>query len=172
MVVKITDELIKEKLSRDESRELLILIRKEAIPPILFLGDRPSLIEYFENLQTNFQNYTEKDYKIYGKTIEMVKDKLRIKELYERVSPDLYGCMIHWNLSWNDQKKKNQEYNSMKKLPKQDNKTYLSERKSGYRSNANKIRYPKKNRKTAWKRFYRLFPHLNPKLNEDLTNKT
>jgi hypothetical protein len=27
-------------------------------------------------------------------------------------------------------------------------------------SNANTIRFPKKCRKTAWKRFYRLFPHL------------
>jgi hypothetical protein len=26
--------------------------------------------------------------------------------------------------------------------------------------NRNKIRYPKKCRKTAWKRFYKLFPHL------------
>jgi hypothetical protein len=26
--------------------------------------------------------------------------------------------------------------------------------------NCNKIRYPKKVRKTAWKRFYKLFPHL------------
>lgn len=29
-------------------------------------------------------------------------------------------------------------------------------------SNKNKIRYPKKCRKTAWKRFYKLFPHLKP----------
>lgn len=28
--------------------------------------------------------------------------------------------------------------------------------------NANKIRYPKQCRKTAWKRFYKLFPHLKP----------
>lgn len=27
-------------------------------------------------------------------------------------------------------------------------------------SNRNKIRYPRKCRKTAWKRFYKLFPHL------------
>jgi hypothetical protein len=29
--------------------------------------------------------------------------------------------------------------------------------------NINKIRYPKKCRKTAWKRFYKLFPHLKEK---------
>jgi hypothetical protein len=32
----------------------------------------------------------------------------------------------------------------------------------GYASNKNKIRYPKKVRKTAWKRFYKLFPFLDP----------
>lgn len=30
------------------------------------------------------------------------------------------------------------------------------------RSNRSKIRYPRKVRKTAWKRFYKLFPHLKP----------
>lgn len=30
-------------------------------------------------------------------------------------------------------------------------------------SGSSRIRFPKKKRKTAWKRFYRLFPNLNPK---------
>jgi len=166
MVSKITDELIKEKLPKVEAQELLTFIKKEAISPVLFLRDRPSLVEYFENFQNNFQDYTDKDYQIYGKTIDMVKDKLRIKELYERISDDLYGCMIHWNLAWNDQRKKHSEYNSVKKPAKQDNKTYFSKRREGYSSNANKVRYPKKNRKTAWKRFYRLFPHLKSEEND------
>lgn len=29
-------------------------------------------------------------------------------------------------------------------------------------NNRSKIRFPKKKRKTAWKRFYKLFPHLKP----------
>lgn len=32
--------------------------------------------------------------------------------------------------------------------------------------NINMVRYPKKVRKTAWKRFYRLFPHLKPDTNQ------
>jgi hypothetical protein len=35
----------------------------------------------------------------------------------------------------------------------------------GGHSNPNKIRYPRKARKTAWKRFYKLFPHLKPSTN-------
>lgn len=38
-----------------------------------------------------------------------------------------------------------------------DNKDVLV---GGGGDNKNKIRYPKKCRKTAWKRFYKLFPHL------------
>ena len=51
-------------------------------------------------------------------------------------------------------------YNSMPKEPMQDNKTYsLSSYSTNY-YNPNTIRYPKKCRKTAWKRFYKLFPTL------------
>jgi len=51
------------------------------------------------------------------------------------------------------------DYSSMPKNPKQDNKSYLN---IGSRwSNARKVRFPKLVRKTAWKRFYKLFPHLD-----------
>ncbi len=36
-------------------------------------------------------------------------------------------------------------------------------------SNRNKIRYPRKCRKTAWKRFYKLFPHLKENDNTKLS---
>jgi hypothetical protein len=42
-----------------------------------------------------------------------------------------------------------------------DNKDQLVIGKRNH-SNRNKIRYPRKKRKTAWKRFYKLFPHLKP----------
>lgn len=55
------------------------------------------------------------------------------------------------------------EYRKRPVVQRKDNK----DRTVGSRgSNRNKIRYPKKVRKTAWKRFYKLFPHLNPKNNE------
>lgn len=37
-------------------------------------------------------------------------------------------------------------------------------------SNKNTIRYPSKKRKTAWKRFYKIFPHLDPKNKKDGNN--
>ena len=50
-------------------------------------------------------------------------------------------------------------YSLMPKEPKQDNKNPLSNYPTNY-YNSNTIRYPKKCRKTAWKRFYKLFPVL------------
>ena len=55
---------------------------------------------------------------------------------------------------------------SQKPIPvRKDNKDFInySRSRSSYCSNGNKIRYPRKVRKTAWKRFYKLFPHLMPK---------
>ena len=51
-------------------------------------------------------------------------------------------------------------YDKMPKNLRQDNKSYINFGSGG--SNAGKIRLPKKCRKTAWKRFYKLFPKLKP----------
>lgn len=54
-------------------------------------------------------------------------------------------------------------YKARPAIQRKDNK----DRAVGSRgSNRNKIRYPRKVRKTAWKRFYKLFPHLDPKNND------
>lgn len=55
------------------------------------------------------------------------------------------------------------EYKKRPVVQRRDNK----DRRVGSRgSNRNKIRYPRKVRKTAWKRFYKLFPHLDPANND------
>jgi hypothetical protein len=51
----------------------------------------------------------------------------------------------------------------MPKPKQQDNKGYIVGG-GGCRTNANKIRYPKKNRsKRVWRIFYAMFPHLAKK---------
>ena len=52
------------------------------------------------------------------------------------------------------------DYDSMPKPPKKDNKDYKVG-SGGF--NKNTIRFPKKVRKTAWKRFFKLFPKLRYK---------
>lgn len=51
---------------------------------------------------------------------------------------------------------------SYKQMPKPDRRDNKHTHVGSSGDNRNKIRYPKKCRKTAWKRFYKLFPHLKP----------
>ena len=58
-------------------------------------------------------------------------------------------------------------HNVYKKRPiriRKDNKDVINYGSGG--SNSHSIRYPRKCRKTAWKRFYKLFPGLKPEENE------
>ncbi len=60
-----------------------------------------------------------------------------------------------------EQSARHKEYKKTPIRVRQDNKNSIN-----YGSGSpghSTIRYPKKNRKTAWKRFYKLFPHLDPK---------
>lgn len=52
-------------------------------------------------------------------------------------------------------------YTLMPRSPRKDNKDYKSG--GGNSNNPNTIRYPKKVRKTAWKRFLKLFPFAKDK---------
>jgi hypothetical protein len=56
----------------------------------------------------------------------------------------------------------------MAKPERKDNKTYTN--KGNGWGGRGMIRYPSKKRKTAWKRFYKLFPHLKPKETVDNSN--
>lgn len=58
------------------------------------------------------------------------------------------------------QKARHSEYLVKPILIKKDNKDYTHGSGGSWR---NVIRYPRKKRKTAWKRFYKLFPRLKPK---------
>ena len=53
-----------------------------------------------------------------------------------------------------------QLYNKMPKRPRQDNKDFRN--KGNGQPQRGWLRYPRKKRRTAWKRFYKLFPHLDP----------
>lgn len=89
-----------------------------------------------------------------------------IHKLYDKANLSENERIYHWDYYHSLQYDLHKEYKKVSKLIRQDNKTYINNGSGG--SNANKIRYPKKCRKTAWKRFYKLFPHLKPK--EELNN--
>jgi hypothetical protein len=83
---------------------------------------------------------------------------LQIHNLYDKAKVDDIQRYAHWFYNKKDQMNIHYQQMYMIKPNRQDNKTYINY--GNGRSNANKIRFPKKCRKTAWKRFYKLFPHL------------
>lgn len=182
----ITDELIKEKLSKKEARKLITLTRRTDKPSInrLKLSFPPSSTSSSEedifikwiNQHENKLNY-EQEILVYFKKLKKYKssqtmvgnrieDILQCWDLYCKISDNYNKILEHWGKSYKEQSKLHKSYSTMSRSPRQDNKTYINKSLSGYSSNKNKIRYPKKKIKTAWKRFHKLFPHLDPKNNE------
>jgi len=83
-----------------------------------------------------------------------------IISMYEEAGVEEKDWAKHWEYNRLHQKEIRDGYKSMSRPARQDNKTYLNKSLHPFATNRNKIRYPRKARKTAWKRFYRLFPHL------------
>lgn len=110
------------------------------------------------------------NYDLYG-PISYVE--LNMKQIYlsdENPIRKIHNEMNRCNLTWEQFTeiwKETKEYKKLVTEPKQQRKGETRDNKDKMvgngRSNSNKIRYPKKKRKTAWKRFYKLFPHLKDK---------
>jgi hypothetical protein len=156
MIVK---DVIREKLSKKELHQLLSLCKKYYPLPFHVLKGQE---DYLKNNKKNSLGIY-----CYKKLLDVRK----IHTLYQKAGVVEADYLAHWTTERTVQRIKHDEYNRGLKPERKDNKTYLN-RGNGC-SNANKIRYPKKVRKTAWKRFYKLFPSLDPerekKLNEELT---
>jgi len=124
--------------------------------PIMVLGLRGDTRKSFEMHITNIKQYT-------------TKREPRAKELMtliESMGYDADKLMLEWltvSSATYRRRMKSRAYSKMPKNIRQDNKTYVNTSTSPS-SSYPKIRYPKKVRKTAWKRFYKLFPHLKPEL--------
>lgn len=138
-IINDIDEKI-NLLTRKERRTLLSLIRSNCF------FKKENLIYYKEVSHVNY------------------KGLIKIHELYEKVglTEELY--YLHWSHNYADQKSLNRNYDDMVKPLRKDNKDYINYGSGG--GNRSSIRYPKKCRKTAWKRFYKLFPKLKPKEEE------
>ena len=92
----------------------------------------------------------------YEEIFDLAKNlHIKMNDLYRR------WRIIH---AFRAKDKMDNKYGRMPKSPRQDNKTYIN--KGNGHPQRGWLRYPKKKRKTAWKRFYKLFPHLKPDENE------
>lgn len=94
------------------------------------------------------------------------KDLNSAKEIYQYYQNfgilDQDDISLHWQHYKKLQFSKHQEYKQMAKNPRQDNKDFINY--GNHDGRAGRIRYPRKCRKTAWKRFYKLFPKLREEI--------
>ena len=153
-------ETIQDKLSKREVHQLISLCKKYSPLPLHILQAHEDLLD------KNKKNYLGKSF--YKKLLDVRK----IHSFFQKAGVLESDYLQYWGFLREFYRNESNEYKKKTKPERKDNKDYINYGSSG--SNRNKIRYPKKVRKTAWKRFYRLFPSLDPerekKLNEELTS--
>jgi len=157
----VSRKSIEEKLSRKEVRELIKLCGTYFPFPLNILLEQEKLVR---NTKTNRRRFGE-DY------LKKIKECRRIHDLFLKVTANEEEYLAHWHIIKSTQSEKGIGYKHNAKPERKDNKTSINYgNRTGY---ARDVRYPAKTRKTAWKRFYRLFPSLKPKeeINETLTEK-
>jgi len=81
-----------------------------------------------------------------------------IKEIFQYLDNEGITDYAMWNKAYIRRYIQKSEYNRKPIRVRKDNKTSINWGSGG--GNRSSIRYPKKCGKTAWKRFYKLFPHL------------
>lgn len=122
---------------------------------------KQTVVEYLQGYEVSvrlaFEN--QKNSKIPKQYIEKTKERVEIFDLRIKLGISWEDFAIMWNEKVFEYKTNRAAYNKKPKLIKQDNKGYINGSGGGYTRD---IRYPSKKRKTTWKRFYKLFPKLDP----------
>ena len=133
-------------LSVDDQRTLNTLIRK---------------LHVYTKLGIESERNTFKDFPSIDKErIARLDEAIKVHTLYDKAGIDEKKRIVHWDMTYNIHLLNHRFYTENTKPERKDNKSYIN---YGNRDGkAGRIRYPSKKRKTAWKRFYKLFPHLKP----------
>lgn len=151
LIEKVDNQL--QSLNKKDKSKLMTLIRKDHARSKKELSSSLEIIHMMRGT------------KIWCKNIQNASI---IHSLYEKAGVNEIEMLNHWGYYRKKQLLLHYKMNTMAKPKRQDNKTYINRGSGG--SNANSIRYPKKCRKTAWKRFYRLFPRLKPEISDNSLN--
>ncbi len=147
-------------LTEKETRRLKALVNRQVgIPsPIIFMT-------HLKFSRNTYSNLIIKDAKeLY---LLLIKDGYDLVGDIKNNSKTYYIIIRYWKDQIELDKPK-YDFPSKPIQRKQDNKDTTV---GGGGSNRNKIRYPKKCRKTAWKRFYKLFPLLDPNKSDEEKQK-
>jgi len=140
---EITELALQEKLTHQQVKKLRNMTK---IVHVMTQANIESLASYVE--------------KHGGKMKRDFQTAKAILALYKQAGIELKDAYLHWGHNHYEQMKRHHSMNYMPKNPRQDNKSYINYGSGG--GNGASIRRPKKVRKTAWKRFYKLFPRLKP----------
>lgn len=131
-----------EKLSKEEWRRFNYLL---------------SLYDYLPKEMVK-QQVNDKNYLWRGKEL---KNAIEIYTFSDKLGFNEELIFSYWYIIRSLKKDRHEEYKKKPRRVRKDNKGTIN--RGGGHDNNNTIRKPKKVRKTAWKRFHKLFPHLDPK---------
>lgn len=155
--MEITKEYIKEKLSREDSRFLLNSITV-TFPGFFDYVPKESTYDNLCRSKSSLENF--KNPRVF-KQLDYIHKSIKIHELFKSLGLCEKEYLNYWSKVYKDFQSYREHQFTMKPNERKDNNGYYSG--SGNR-HGKTIRLPKKKRKTAWKRFYKLFPSLNKKL--------
>lgn len=85
------------------------------------------------------------------------KERLELLELFVQLKFSDQQALDFWIMCHTNHEQLRQVYTQKPIRERKDNKDFYNGTGG---SNRNKVRFPRKVRKTAWKRFYKLFPEL------------
>lgn len=138
------------ELTDKEEGRLNFLMRKHYCHSA---GSVKSALEHIE------RSRLRKGHRNNGAREDLLKEQLEAHTLFDKKGLNDSEREKLWSKTRRDQLKLHTKTKLKPQKEGRDNKDVKVG--SGY-PQGNTIRYPKKGRKTAWKRFYKLFPHLKP----------
>jgi len=138
----------KEKMTnRKKIRTLNLLCRKYFIHPLVYRDGQ----DFTFSLDKQIAKY---------KGIKGCENLVTIAILFKELGYSDKRALFYWHSCYENRKARREVYLQKPIIVRKDNKDVINYGSGG--CNRSKIRYPKKVRKTAWKRFYKLFPNLKP----------
>lgn len=141
-------------------------IKKSEIITRIEFVPKQSIQEYY-NFKTQYFLSLTKNKTCDVKYLKNIAEEKKIYELAIELQLDSIEFHMMWYNCYNEKLDNKQTYSAKPLKEGRDNKDVLNLSKHPGDYTGNTIRYPKKNRKTAWKRFYKLFPKLDPKNKKD-----
>lgn len=139
-----------KELSRSNRKKLNSLIGKGHG----YWGEK-SARDYYNEIKDS------KPESIYGNIRKRIRDILEAHKIFNDHFFTEGDRAAYWRDIISQRQSRRYFYNSMPARPRKDNKDYINYGSGS--GNSSWLRYPKKVRKTAWKRFLKLFPFAKDK---------